>query len=77
MEEADALLVVGSSLSTWSAYRLCTLAHSRRVPIALLTVGESRADHLASLRIEARAGEMLQRVVAHGCLDVPLLGAWC
>ena len=73
VDDADALLVVGSSLSTRSAYRLVTSAADRGLPVALLTLGESRADHLATLRVQARAGETLQRVLAHGGLDLPPL----
>jgi NAD-dependent deacetylase sirtuin 4 len=73
--EADAVLVIGSSLSTRSALRLAEAAAKRGAPVALLNVGPSRADALAALRIEARAAEALPRALAHGGLDLPHLGA--
>ena len=72
-EECDALLIVGSSMRTWSAYRLASQVAARGKPIAILSIGESRADPLASLRIQAVAGEALQRAIAHGGLDLPAL----
>lgn len=72
--EADAVLVIGSSLAAWSAFRLAEAAAKRGAPVALLNVGPTRADALASLRIQARAAEALPRAVAHGGLDLPPLG---
>jgi NAD-dependent deacetylase sirtuin 4 len=71
--EADAVLVIGSSLAAWSAFRLAEAAAKRGAPVCLLNVGPTRADALASLRIQARAAEALPRAVAHGGLDLPPL----
>eukprot|EP00850_Spirogloea_muscicola_P021526 SM000252S09078 [mRNA] locus=s252:89305:92269:- [translate_table: standard] len=70
---ADALLVVGSSLMVLSAFRLARAAADAGKPIALLTIGPTRADELASLKIGARCGEVLSRLVATGSMDVPVL----
>ncbi|KAL1526978.1 hypothetical protein AB1Y20_015667 [Prymnesium parvum] len=64
VQEADALLVVGSSLQVYSAYRLARMASEQSIPIALLNTGPTRADALASLRIEADAAEVLPAVVS-------------
>ena len=69
----DAVLVVGSSLAAWSAFRLAETAAKRGSPVAILNVGPTRADALATLRVEARAAEALPRVLAHGGLDLPPL----
>ena len=59
VDEADALLVVGSSLTVWSGYRFAKRAAERRVPIAILNIGPTRADDLATLKIEEKCGELL------------------
>ncbi len=61
--EADALLVVGSSLTVWSGYRFVRAAHAAGQPIGILNIGPTRADPLATLKIEARAGEILPLVL--------------
>ena len=43
-EGADAVLVVGSSVSTFSAFRLVRDAAARGAPVAVLTAGETRVD---------------------------------
>ena len=61
---ADAVLIVGSSVSTFSAFRLVRDAAMKNgAPVAILTAGETRADTLASLKVEALAGETLPRVL--------------
>jgi NAD-dependent deacetylase sirtuin 4 len=59
VEEADALLVVGSSLAVFSGYRFPRHAHRRGQPVAVLNLGETRADPLAAVRIHARCGDAL------------------
>jgi NAD-dependent SIR2 family protein deacetylase len=63
VDEADALLVVGSSLTVWSGFRFVNRAAERRIPIAIVNIGPTRADALATLKIEAECGEMLTAAV--------------
>ncbi len=58
-DEAEALLVVGSSLAVFSGYRFVRRAAERRIPIAIVNRGATRGDGEASLKLEARAGETL------------------
>ena len=62
VEEGDALLVVGSSLAIFSGYRFLVRASQRRMPIAILNIGECRGAELADVRVEARAGDVLPRL---------------
>lgn len=62
LEEADGMLVVGSSLMVWSGFRFARAAAQRRLPLALLNLGATRADDLATLKIEQPCGELLPRV---------------
>lgn len=64
VDEADALLVVGSSLTVWSGYRFARRAHERGIPIAIVNIGPTRADDLATLKIEEKCGSVLATVVA-------------
>jgi len=59
LAESTALLAVGTSLTVYSGYRFCREAAALGLPIALLTLGRTRADDLAQLRVEADAGEAL------------------
>ncbi len=59
VDEADALLVVGSSLTVWSGFRFAKRASERGIPIAIVNIGPTRADALATLKIEANCGEVM------------------
>lgn len=53
LQDSDALLVVGSSLMVYSGFRFARIAHETRKPIALLNLGRTRADGIASLKLDA------------------------
>lgn len=59
VEDADVLLVIGSSLAVFSGFRFPRHAARRGQPVALLNLGETRADPLATVKVEARAGQAL------------------
>ena len=59
LDRSRALVVLGSSLMVGSGYRFATAAARRGLPIAIVTRGMTRADHLASLRIDAPLAEVL------------------
>lgn len=65
IEAADALLVVGSSLTVYSGYRFVRGADHRHLPIAIINLGETRGDPHACIRIQARIGEALYAVCRH------------
>ena len=60
LSAADALLVVGSSLMVYSGFRFARMAHEDGQPIAILNRGQTRADDLAALKLEADCGTTLQ-----------------
>ncbi|MCE8016888.1 NAD-dependent protein deacetylase [Halomonas sp. MCCC 1A17488] len=64
VDEADALLVVGSSLMVYSGYRFARQAAAAGRPIACLNLGRTRADALYALKLEAPVGEVLAAVAA-------------
>ncbi len=63
VDEADALLVVGSSLTVWSGFRFARRAAERGLPLAIVNIGPTRADDLAAVKIEAKCGEVLEQCV--------------
>ncbi len=62
VDEADALLIVGSSLAVYSGYRFAKRAAERGIPIAIVNRGETRADPLATVRVEGLASDVLGRL---------------
>jgi NAD-dependent SIR2 family protein deacetylase len=60
--QADALLVVGSSLMVYSGFRFAEAAAAARKPIAAVNLGRTRADHLFALKISEPCGEVLSAV---------------
>lgn len=67
VEAADGLLCIGSSLAVHSAYRMVHAANSHGIPIAILNVGETRAEvnGLHVTKIDAPAGTILSSIVNH------------
>lgn len=54
LEQADAMLVVGSSLMVYSGFRFAQAAARRGIPIAAVNLGRTRADDLLTLKIQDR-----------------------
>jgi len=67
VSSCEGLLVVGSSLAVHSAFRHVRAACQQGIPVAILNVGETRAEveGLPVLKIEAPAGPTLESVVCH------------
>ncbi|HEX6194894.1 MAG TPA: NAD-dependent protein deacetylase [Jiangellaceae bacterium] len=58
-DEAEALLVAGSSLAVLSGYRFVRQAHARGIPVAIVNRGATRGDDLADVKIDAGCSETL------------------
>ena len=71
-QNCDGLLVVGSTVSTFSAYRLVREAASRHARVGIINYGPTRADELAAFKIEGSVGwvlsSLLQRLDGHSTL---------
>ena len=59
IKQADALLVVGSSLMVYSGYRFCRYANELGKPVAILNQGTTRGDELADYRMHSDCRELL------------------
>jgi NAD-dependent SIR2 family protein deacetylase len=64
LDEADALLVAGSSLTVWSGFRFVKRAAARGIPIAIVNIGPTRGDDLASVKVDGECGEILSAALA-------------
>ncbi|XP_020278661.1 NAD-dependent protein deacylase Sirt4 [Pseudomyrmex gracilis] len=62
VEASDALLILGTTLTTFSAYRIVLQAVDAKKPVAIVNIGKTRADELVNLRIEGRCGDVLSKV---------------
>ena len=59
LAECNAVLVIGSTVETYSAYRYMLAASDSRKPVTILNIGPTRADKLAALKITAVSGDIL------------------
>ncbi|KAL4629329.1 hypothetical protein ACB092_05G297700 [Castanea dentata] len=69
----DAFLVLGLSLMTMSAFQLLRAAHEAGAASVIVNVGVTWADDIVPLKINARLGEILPRVLDRGPLSIPAL----
>ncbi len=59
VDDADALLVAGSSLTVFSGYRFVRHAAALDMPIAIINRGRTRGDDLATVTIDTGCSPML------------------
>ena len=59
VDDADAMLIVGSSLMVYSGYRFATAMADAGKPLAAINLGRTRADDLLSLKITDRCANAL------------------
>jgi NAD-dependent SIR2 family protein deacetylase len=52
LQQADAMLIVGSSLMVYSGFRFVQMAARAGIPIAAVNLGRTRADDLLALKAE-------------------------
>uniref|UniRef100_A0A1A8BMZ6 NAD-dependent protein deacylase n=1 Tax=Nothobranchius kadleci TaxID=1051664 RepID=A0A1A8BMZ6_NOTKA len=69
LAESDALLAVGSSLQVYSGYRFLLATSDRKMPIAIVNIGPTRADHLADVKVSGRCGEVLSAIHPSWCCE--------
>ncbi|XP_017891124.1 NAD-dependent protein deacylase Sirt4 isoform X3 [Ceratina calcarata] len=64
VDRSDSLLIIGSTLTTYSGYRIALQANSAGKPIGIINIGKTRADDLAVVKVEGRCGDVLAKVYA-------------
>jgi len=65
VEQADGLLVVGSSLMAYSAFRLCRAIKDQGKPLLAINRGKTRADELLDLKLEEPCEQLLPLLTQH------------
>jgi NAD+-dependent protein deacetylase sirtuin 4 len=63
-DEAELLLVLGSSLTVWSGYRFVRRAAEVGKLVAIVNLGPTRGDALATVRVAAPLGTVLPELAA-------------
>jgi len=59
VDDADALLVAGSSLTVYSGYRFVRHAAAAGIPVAIVNRGQTRGDELAAVKVDNGCSPML------------------
>jgi NAD-dependent SIR2 family protein deacetylase len=65
VDQSDALLVAGSSLTVMSGLRFVRHAAKTGKPIAIVNRGTTRGDEFADLKLEVGCAEALSALVEH------------
>jgi NAD-dependent deacetylase sirtuin 4 len=63
VDDADLLVIIGSSLTVYSALRLVKRANDRKIPVAILNQGLTRGDQLASFLLKKKIEDVLPKLV--------------
>jgi NAD-dependent SIR2 family protein deacetylase len=63
LDEADVLLVAGTSLTVNSGLRFARRAARANKPIIIVNIGATKADELATAKIEANTSLVLERLL--------------
>ncbi len=65
LKDADALIVAGSSLVVNTGMRLVERARKQKKPVIVINRGPTKADSVATVRIEGGTSEALSAIVRH------------
>lgn len=60
--ESDGLLVLGSSLLVFSGYRIVLQTHELGLPVAIVNIGPTRGDHIATVKLSAKCGDVIPKL---------------
>jgi NAD-dependent SIR2 family protein deacetylase len=63
LQRSEALIVAGSSLVVNTGMRLVSAAHKAKMPIVIINRGPTKADRMATVRIEGGTSETLDAIV--------------
>ncbi|KAG6861446.1 hypothetical protein C0995_016537 [Termitomyces sp. Mi166 len=78
IENSDRILIIGTTLATYSAYRLLKHALELKKPVMLLNVGPTRADGIAGVvKIDMASGiimrDVAQTILGSKAVDDPIV----
>lgn len=55
----DAVFVLGSSLTVYSSYRIILQAKEENKKVAILNIGQTRADNMVDIKVSTKCGDIL------------------
>lgn len=64
VDDAEVLLVAGTSLAVFSGYRFLIRASERKIPIVIVNRGPVRGEEHAALKVDASTGDTLAALAA-------------
>jgi NAD-dependent deacetylase sirtuin 4 len=59
---SDGVLVLGSSLTVFSGYRIVLQAKELNLPVAIVNIGDTRGDPKADLKVSAKCGDIIEEI---------------
>jgi NAD-dependent SIR2 family protein deacetylase len=62
VEQADAMLVVGSSLMVYSSFRFVRAAYERGIPVVAINLGTTRADDMLTAKVQLDCATALAQI---------------
>lgn len=62
VSSCDAVLVLGSSLSVYSSYRIILQAKDEKKKVAILNIGPTRADDMVDIKVSTKCGDILPKL---------------
>ncbi|PIC20573.1 hypothetical protein B9Z55_025725 [Caenorhabditis nigoni] len=62
VDQADGLLALGTSLAVLSGFRFIHHAHLQKKPIFIVNIGPTRADHMATLKLDYKISDVLSEL---------------
>jgi NAD-dependent SIR2 family protein deacetylase len=65
VQEAEAIVVAGSSLTVNSGLRLVKQAKKRELPVVIVNLGETKADGIADVKLNASTTEILKELFSN------------
>ena len=64
MAQSDKMLIVGTSLEVFSAYRFVLRAHRDGIPIFVINQGHTRADDFCDYKADVDCNSILQTLTS-------------
>ncbi|MBO0880029.1 MAG: NAD-dependent deacetylase [Mycobacterium sp.] len=71
VDEAETLLVAGSSLTVFSGYRFVRRAAAAGIPVAIVNRGSTRGDDLATVKVDGGCSELLVLLATELAEELP------
>ncbi|KDR16289.1 NAD-dependent ADP-ribosyltransferase sirtuin-4, partial [Zootermopsis nevadensis] len=65
IENCDSLLVLGTSLTVFSSYRILLQVSENKKQIAIVNIGPTRGDKYAHIKVDTKCGDIIPKLLVH------------